>query len=44
MPRKRLLTLCRAEQHRRRRTERARKRAAFINDPYGFTQQLFGQR
>lgn len=42
--RKRLLTLRRAEQHRRRQRERARKWTAFINNPFGFTRQLLGQR
>lgn len=42
--RKRLLTLRRAEWHRRQRRERASKRTAFIADPFGFTKQLLGQR
>lgn len=44
MLRKKLLTLRRAEQHRRQRTERARKRAAFINNPFGFMKELLGQK
>uniref|UniRef100_A0A3B1JAJ2 Reverse transcriptase domain-containing protein n=1 Tax=Astyanax mexicanus TaxID=7994 RepID=A0A3B1JAJ2_ASTMX len=42
--RKKLLTLRRAEWHRRRRKERTRKRASFIANPFGFTKQLLGQR
>ncbi|KAK0148843.1 hypothetical protein N1851_010754 [Merluccius polli] len=42
--RKRLMTLRRAEWHRRRRKERARKRAAFIANPFGFTKQLLGKK
>lgn len=42
--RKRLMTLRRAEWHRRRRKERARKRASFIANPFGFTKQLLGQK
>ncbi|XP_077083545.1 uncharacterized protein LOC143736754 isoform X1 [Siphateles boraxobius] len=42
--RKRLLTLRRAEYHRRRRRERAQKRTAFISNPFGFTKQLLGQK
>lgn len=38
------LRLCRAEQHRRRRRERARKRAAFINNPFSFMKWLLGQK
>ena len=42
--RKRLMTLKRAEYHRKRRKERAHKRAAFISNPYGFTKDLLGQK
>ena len=42
--RKELTTLRRAEWHRRRRRERARKRTAFIADPFGFTKQMLGQK
>lgn len=42
--RKRLMTLRRAEYHRRRRKERSRKRASFIANPFGFTKQLLGQK
>jgi hypothetical protein len=42
--RKRLMTLRRAEWHRRRRKERSRKRASFIANPFGFTKQLLGQK
>lgn len=42
--RKKLMTLRRAEWHRRRRKERARKRAAFIANPFGFTKQLLGKK
>lgn len=44
MLRKRLLTLRRVEYHRRRHRERARKSTAFINNPFGFTRELLGQR
>ncbi|KAK7901244.1 hypothetical protein WMY93_018013 [Mugilogobius chulae] len=44
MLRKRLLTLRRAEYHRRRRRERSRKRSAFITNPFQFTKQLLGQK
>nr|XP_014269084.2 uncharacterized protein LOC106676625 [Maylandia zebra] len=40
--RKKLITLRRAEWHRRRGRERARKRAAFIADPFRFSKQLLG--
>ncbi len=40
--RKKLMILRRAEWHRRRGRERARKRAAFIANPFGFTKQLHG--
>ena len=42
--RKKLKTLCRAEGHRRRRRERARKRASFIADPFGFARRLLGDK
>ena len=42
--RKRLMTLHRAEWHRKRRKERARKRASFIANPFGFTKSLLGQK
>ncbi|KAJ8359312.1 hypothetical protein SKAU_G00158370 [Synaphobranchus kaupii] len=42
--RKKLMTLRRAEWHRRRGRERARKRAAFIANPVGFTKQLLGDK
>lgn len=42
--RKKLMTLRRAECHRRRSRERARKQTAFIADPFGFTKQLLGQK
>lgn len=42
--RKKLLTLRRAEWHRRRAKERARRRAAFLANPFGFTKQLLGQK
>lgn len=42
--RKQLLTLRRAEFHRRRRKERARKRAAFLANPFKLTKQLLGQK
>ncbi|KAL3972927.1 tetraspanin-7 [Sarotherodon galilaeus] len=42
--RKRLMTLRRAEWHRRRRKERARRRAAFLANPFGFTKQLLGEK
>ncbi|XP_053183947.1 LOW QUALITY PROTEIN: uncharacterized protein LOC128367182 [Scomber japonicus] len=42
--RKRLMTLRRAEWHRRRRIERARKRTSFLSDPFGFTKRLLGQK
>ena len=34
----------RAEWHRRRRKERARKRMAFISIPFGFTKKLLGEK
>ncbi|KAL3976498.1 mitochondrial import inner membrane translocase subunit TIM8 [Sarotherodon galilaeus] len=40
--RKKLITLRRAEWHRRRGRERARKHAAFIADPFRFSKQLLG--
>ncbi|XP_063054019.1 uncharacterized protein LOC134448252 [Engraulis encrasicolus] len=42
--RKRIRVLRRAEWHRRRRRERARKRAAFIANPFKFTKDLLGQK
>lgn len=42
--RKQLLTLRRAEFHRRRRKERARKRTAFLANPFKLTKQLLGQK
>ncbi|XP_077372334.1 uncharacterized protein LOC144033646 [Festucalex cinctus] len=44
MVRKRLTTLRRAEWHRRRGRERARRRAAFISNPFGFTKKILGQK
>lgn len=41
---KKLMILRRAEWHRRRGRERARKRAAFIANPFGFTKQLLGDK
>ncbi|XP_026126685.1 uncharacterized protein LOC113108082 [Carassius auratus] len=41
---KKLMTLRRAEGHRRRRKERSRRRAAFLANPFGFTKQLLGQK
>lgn len=43
MLRKRHLILCRAEQYRRWRRERARKLPAFINNPFGIVKELLGQ-
>lgn len=42
--RKELLTFRRAEWHRRRRKERARKRDAFISNPFAFTKKLLGDK
>lgn len=42
--RKRLLTLRRAEWHRRRRKERARRRASFLANSFGVTKQLLGEK
>ncbi|XP_056127556.1 uncharacterized protein LOC130105540 [Rhinichthys klamathensis goyatoka] len=42
--RKRLITLRRAEWHRKRGKERARRRSAFIADPFGFTRKLLGEK
>ncbi|XP_059917538.1 solute carrier family 23 member 1 [Gadus macrocephalus] len=42
--RKQLLTLRRAEFHRRRRKERARKRTAFLANRFKLTKQLLGQK
>lgn len=38
------MTLRRAEWHRRRKKERARRRAAFLANPFGFTKQLLGEK
>lgn len=42
--RKKLLTLRRAEWHRRRAKERAKRRAGFLANPFGFTKKLLGQK
>lgn len=42
--RKELLTLWRAENHRRRCRERARRRAAFLANPFKLTKDLLGQK
>ena len=42
--RKKLTTLHQAEWHRRRGRERARKCAAFISNPFGFTKKILGQK
>ena len=42
--RKKLMTIRRAEGHRRRRKERARKRTAFITNPFGFAKNLLGDK
>ncbi|XP_061878077.1 uncharacterized protein LOC133630482 [Entelurus aequoreus] len=42
--RKKLMTLRRAEWHRRRRKEGSRRRAAFLANPFGVTKQLLGQK
>ncbi|XP_062283087.1 uncharacterized protein LOC133987658 [Scomber scombrus] len=42
--RKNIRVLRRAEWHRRRRRERARKHAAFIANPFKFTKDLLGQK
>ncbi len=42
--RKKLTTLRRAEWHRRRGEERARKRAAFIANPFQFAKKLLGDK
>ncbi|XP_062387675.1 uncharacterized protein LOC134076569 [Sardina pilchardus] len=44
MLRKRLTTLRRAEWHRKRGRERARRRAAFIANPFGVTRKILGQK
>ena len=41
---RKIMVLSRAEWHRRRRHERARKRAAFIANPFKFTKELLGQK
>ncbi|XP_073716891.1 uncharacterized protein [Misgurnus anguillicaudatus] len=42
--RQKLISLRRAERHRRRGRERARKRMAFIANPFSFVKQLLGQK
>lgn len=42
--RKQLVTLRRAEFHRRRRKDRARKRTVFLANPFKLTKQLLGQK
>ena len=42
--RAKMKSLGRAESHRRRRKERARKRMAFISNPFGFTKELLGEK
>lgn len=42
--RQKLISLRRAERHRRRGRERARKRMAFVANPFSFTKQLLGQK
>lgn len=42
--RRRLTTLRWAEWHRKKVKERARKRKAFISNPFGFTKRLLGQK
>ncbi|XP_053332775.1 uncharacterized protein LOC128506382 [Clarias gariepinus] len=42
--RKKIRVLRRAEWHRRRRRERARRRASFIANPFKFTKELLGQK
>ncbi|XP_070689483.1 uncharacterized protein [Pempheris klunzingeri] len=42
--RKKLITLRRAEWHRRKGKERARKQSAFIGNPFAFTKRLLGQK
>ncbi len=42
--RKKLMILSRAEWDQRRGRERARKQAAFIANPFGFTKQLLGDK
>ncbi|XP_063080140.1 uncharacterized protein LOC134470047 [Engraulis encrasicolus] len=44
MLREKLLTLRRAEWHRKRGKERARKRSAFIANPFGFARKLLGEK
>ncbi len=41
---KELLILWRVESHRRRRKDRARRRATFLANPYQLTKQLLGQK
>ena len=42
--RKKLMSLRRAEQHRKNGKERARKRKAFISNPFHFSKNLLGQK
>ncbi|XP_062872774.1 uncharacterized protein LOC134334411 [Trichomycterus rosablanca] len=42
--RSKLITLGRAEWHRRKGKERAKKRKAFITNPFSFTKRLLGQK
>ncbi|XP_029693775.1 uncharacterized protein [Takifugu rubripes] len=42
--RRKLITLRRAEWHRRKGKERAKKRKAFITNPFSFTKRLLGQK
>lgn len=42
--REKLMTLWRAENHRRRRKERARRRAEFLANPFKLTKKLLGQK
>ncbi|XP_049337547.1 uncharacterized protein LOC125802987 [Astyanax mexicanus] len=42
--RQKLISLRRAECHRKKGRERARKRTAFVANPFGFTKRLLGQK
>ena len=42
--RAKLRTIWKAEWHRRRRKERARKRTSFLTDPFGFAKKLLGDK
>ena len=42
--RAKLTTIRKAEWHRRRRKERARKRTSFLTDPFGFAKKLLGDK